>query len=65
MSTSPLEKKIIDYSFLFELKGCPCEKCIIKSMCTKSFVDGTACDDYKDFIIDLVEQEKLRENNNK
>jgi hypothetical protein len=32
-------------------KEFPCDVCIIKTMCSKSFMDGTACDELKKRVL--------------
>ena len=60
MSTSHQEK--IEPSYLFELEGSPCKKCLVQSTCTKRFTyRRTACNDYIRFVLRIIEQEKSRE----
>lgn len=35
-------------------KDSPCPKCIIAVTCSRSFPEKTACDKYKEFILDKV-----------
>ena len=39
-----------------KLKGSPCNKCLIKMSCTKSFIRRTACDPYKSFVKKLIDK---------
>lgn len=59
MNTSQKEK--IKPSHLYELKNAPCRKCLIQSICSKSFMIKTACDKYEQFILKVIKQEKSRE----
>jgi hypothetical protein len=43
---------------------CPCRKCLIRPSCTQSMQEGTICDEYKQFIIKLVEAECENTNSN-
>ncbi len=36
----------------------PCINCLVVMTCTKSVKDKTICNDYKQFILTLVENEK-------
>lgn len=39
---------------LSELQDSPCLECLIKTTCSKSYLLGTACDKYKEFVKSLV-----------
>lgn len=43
-------------------KESPCLSCIIRSTCSKSFVLGTACKPYGDFIINLIDESTKKYN---
>jgi hypothetical protein len=36
--------------------NCPCKKCLVRSTCRISFIDGTACKDLAEFIVRRVEK---------
>lgn len=38
----------------------PCLNCLVQITCTKSILEKSACDDYKQYILKLVEIEKCR-----
>jgi hypothetical protein len=44
---------IIDYPYR---QGSPCKKCLVKSTCSKSFVQETACEAYTKFIKSLIKK---------
>ena len=51
MTTVNDKKKLLD-----NIAGCPCKECVIGIMCTKSALEKTACEEYKEFIIRLANQ---------
>ncbi len=38
----------------------PCLECLVKMTCTRSMKDKSVCDDYKQYILKLVEIEKCK-----
>lgn len=37
---------------LSKREGSPCPKCLVKSACRRSFIDGSACRDFAEFVQD-------------
>ena len=46
--------------YIFNLKESPCQNCIVRSTCTKSFIDKTACEKYERFLWSIIEKEQKR-----
>jgi len=44
--------------FIRSLNGSPCNKCLIAPVCTSSFLRGTACDEYRKFIYEILDKIK-------
>ena len=60
MTTTDKNLKHRDLKYLSPKKW-PCHECLIKVTCTKSFLDGTACDDYWEYVGDAVHYVRRRE----
>ena len=48
-----------------QIEGSPCFNCLIKMTCTKSFVQETACNEYRNFVRSQIRKinESLPNNN--
>ena len=59
------QERIMGMKTLSEKEGSPCLECLVKSACTKSFINQSACEKFVIFLHNIMMKAGMKINENK